>query len=185
MSCADIQRKLAEHFDSGQSRPNYLDTHLATCAHCQSFVERLDALERMLSESEIQPPHDLVARVNTAVAGQRHSTRVVTVVLALVAGLVLTTAVNWFVPIVPAAKSYWTEFAGIIPKSDWVTTFPTLESQFDSIRSQVANYANQLQSYPGLAVWGALLAVVVLLIALNGMEAADGFRRSHKNRVTE
>lgn len=185
MSCADIQRKLADYFDSGLPRSRDLEAHLATCAHCRSFVNRLNQLDAMLLESTIHPPSDLVARVNTAVAGQRHTTQMVRVAFLLTAGLALTSAIGWFLPIVPVAKSYWTEFRGVLPKSEWVATFPTLESQVDSIRSQVASYANQLQSYPGLAVWGALLSVVMLLVVLNGMEAAEEIRRGNKSRVAE
>ncbi len=107
----------------------------------------------------------------------------------LTAGLVLTATVNWFVPVVATAQSYWAKLQEVMPKSDWAPEFPTLESQFDFIRSQVANYAHQLQSYPGIAVWGALLSVVMLLVVLNGMEAAGmdsvGRFRSGKSKVTE
>ena len=189
MDCRTVRRKLREQFDAGLRLGEGIETHVAECAACAHYCEKLRGLVELLVDLPLEEPsRGFLGRVQAAVAreGRRAALlwrpAAMGLAAAFVAALILG---GWFVPIKVDPEKWLfetKEVVGALEPRDWRAIGPGLLAEVETLWQDTRTVLvaeglamwRQLNSHWGISpivLWSSLGALLGVMIGVNGVEA--------------
>jgi len=194
MKCQTIRKRLEREFDEGGPRAAGVEDHLETCRACQRYAAQLAELDGALGRLPApMPSPGLAMRVQRRIASQRMYTRA-----ALIAAAAALLAVSgWFYPLPIRPAAWWSaasmpvleyDWYGLLewrPGLAWQDVARTLSAPVLALWRVVGARVPAGFGPSPLVVWGALSALALSFVGLNGWQAAHGIpvvKNRHVNR---
>jgi predicted anti-sigma-YlaC factor YlaD len=174
MNCEEIRRILRQRFDDGDDLAHGLKSHLEDCASCREYAERLHAMNGALMHLPLEEPAaNLADRVRARVMeSPREFPRPIAAALAAML-IVVSGVMGWFDPIavnpayVSAKARIWMTYMD--PREAGAFMVSQASGLWEQSALQAGRYAAGI---PPLLLWLTLGAMLLVLLAFNGFEAA-------------
>ena len=177
MTCEETRRAIRQRFDRGLPLSAGLESHMAVCARCAAYLDRLVALDAALRElPQEKPLPGLAQRLQAGVAGQKApmmpSHRVVAAIVLAVLGVAV--AAGWLYPLSVHPAADLTGFAAYVPQVTLQNAAAWLSVQAQALWRGATSWNAELP-LPAPALW-ALAAVLALFIVVFNLAQVVGAR---------
>lgn len=194
MNCEETRRAVEERFDGGLELTEGLEPHLETCPACRAHRDRLLGLEaQLLSIPLEQPAPGLAHRITSHIEARNHPARRGAVTAAAALAVAAACILGWFYPLSVDWAEEWTRMDIRLEQFDWKSAGSKALASMASLRDLNAWQIDSSWAYategaqslwdavttqftaraltPSPALWTALAAAALLLIAFNGVQA--------------
>lgn len=179
MTCQETRRAIRQRFDRGLPLSAGLEGHVAVCARCAAYLDRLVALDAAFGELPQEGPFPGLAqrlRAGVAAAGQQApmmpSHRVVAGIAVAVLGI--AAAVGWLYPLSVRPAIGLTRLTAYVPQMTLQDAGAWLSVHVQALWRGATSW-NAALPLPPLALW-ALAGVLALFIVVFNLTQVVGGR---------
>lgn len=178
MKCEEARGLLRRHFDEGARLSEGVEPHLADCASCRSYCDRLASLNGVLTHMPLErPAPGLNSRIKARLAAGEASEAWAPPPWAgaIAATMLAATAVaiGFFFPVAVDLRAWWDIVDSRLPRLEPGQMGAFVYSGMEAVWAPVPPYIERgMGLFPSPALWVSLVLVATLLLVFNAFEAA-------------
>lgn len=174
-TCRDIQKVLAESFDSGRDLDAGVEEHLGSCVACSAYHETLNSLEADLFAMPLAVPSaDLNTRIEGRIVRFRQERRwygvlVGAAVCVLIVGLV---GVGWWFPMEAYGAEWWSGASALFEGDvALIHEESLLLEEVATVWAGMRNMLGELNPFSDWMMYLSIASVLLIFFCFNGAEA--------------